>query len=67
MDVPGDHTAVSFHVKDLSLEQKLESLPTRPGVYQYKNAEGKVIYVKKGEKNYVALTDPEKQIFRTIH
>ncbi len=47
MDVPTANTAISFHAKDLSLEEKLESLPTQPGVYQYKNAEGKVIYVGK--------------------
>jgi hypothetical protein len=29
--------------------------------------EGKVIYLKKGEKNYVALTSNETQIFKTIH
>ena len=47
MEVPADTNAISFHAKDLSLEEKLESLPTQPGVYQYKNAEGKVIYVGK--------------------
>ena len=47
MDVRIDNPAISFHAKDLSLEEKLESLPTQPGVYQYKNAEGKVIYVGK--------------------
>jgi excinuclease ABC subunit C len=47
LDVPIDNTAISFHVKDLSLEEKLESLPPKPGIYQFKNAEGKVIYVGK--------------------
>jgi len=47
VEVPADTNAISFHAKDLSLEEKLESLPTQPGVYQYKNAEGKVIYVGK--------------------
>jgi excinuclease ABC subunit C len=47
VDGPTDNTAISFHIKDLSLEEKLESLPQQPGVYQYKNAEGKVIYVGK--------------------
>ena len=47
MDAPGNNTAIIFHVEDLSLEQKLESLPSKPGVYQFKNAEGKVIYVGK--------------------
>ena len=47
VNLPSDHTAISFHAKDLSLEEKLESLPTKPGIYQFKNSEGKVIYVGK--------------------
>ncbi len=47
MDVPTDNPAISFHAKDLSLEEKLDSLPQQPGVYQFKNADGKVIYVGK--------------------
>jgi excinuclease ABC subunit C len=47
VDVPTDKAAISFHAKDLSLEEKLESLPQQPGVYQFKNAEAKVIYVGK--------------------
>jgi len=31
----------------MDLQQKIRSLPTRPGVYLYKNAEGEVIYVGK--------------------
>ncbi len=38
-----------IHKDDLSLNEKLESLPTDPGVYQFKNAEGKVIYVGKAQ------------------
>jgi excinuclease ABC subunit C len=34
---------------DLSLGEKLDSLPTRPGVYQFKNADAKVIYVGKAQ------------------
>ncbi len=34
---------------DLSLEEKLDSLPTKPGVYQFKNADGKIIYVGKAQ------------------
>jgi excinuclease ABC subunit C len=33
----------------LSLAEKLDALPTEPGVYQFKNAEGKVIYVGKAQ------------------
>jgi len=32
-----------------TLEKKLANLPTNPGVYQYKNARGKVIYVGKAK------------------
>ncbi len=33
--------------QDLTLDEKLSSLPTKPGVYQFRNAEGKVLYVGK--------------------
>ncbi len=36
-------------VNDLSLQQKLDALPTKPGVYQFKNREGKIIYVGKAQ------------------
>src|SRR3569832_1696362 len=31
----------------MDLQQKIRTLPTRPGVYLYKNADGEVIYVGK--------------------
>jgi excinuclease ABC subunit C len=34
---------------DLSLLEKIEALPTKPGVYQFKNMVGKVIYVGKAQ------------------
>ena len=34
---------------DLSLLEKIEALPTKPGVYQFKNADGKVIYIGKAQ------------------
>jgi excinuclease ABC subunit C len=40
---------LSIHKDDLTLGEKLESLPAKPGVYQFKNAEGKVIYVGKAQ------------------
>lgn len=40
---------LSIHKDDLTLGEKLESLPGRPGVYQFKNAEGKIIYVGKAQ------------------
>jgi excinuclease ABC subunit C len=33
----------------MDLQQKIRSLPTQPGVYLYKNAEGEVIYVGKAK------------------
>lgn len=33
----------------MSLQEKLEGLPTDPGIYQYKDREGKVIYVGKAK------------------
>ena len=40
---------IQIKANDLSLEEKLESLPAKPGVYQFKNAEGKVVYVGKAQ------------------
>ncbi len=40
---------IRITANDLSLEEKLESLPATPGVYQFKNAEGKVVYVGKAQ------------------
>src|ERR1043166_10338544 len=33
----------------MDLQAKIRTLPTRPGVYLYKNAEGEVIYVGKAK------------------
>lgn len=40
---------IHLRASELSLAEKLDSLPTEPGVYQFKNAEGKVIYVGKAQ------------------
>lgn len=40
---------ISYSAKDLQLQEKLDSLPNKPGVYQFKNSEGKVIYVGKAQ------------------
>lgn len=40
---------LNIHKEDLTLGEKLDSLPANPGVYQFKNREGKVIYVGKAQ------------------
>jgi excinuclease ABC subunit C len=37
------------NVDDLSLQEKLDALPTKPGVYQFKSPEGRVLYVGKAQ------------------
>ncbi len=44
-----NETTYTLAVKDLSLTEKLDALPAKPGVYQFKNHEGKVIYVGKAQ------------------
>ncbi|MGH2568841.1 MAG: excinuclease ABC subunit UvrC, partial [Bacteroidota bacterium] len=39
----------TLRASGLSLPEKIDSLPTGPGVYQFKNAERKVIYVGKAQ------------------
>jgi excinuclease ABC subunit C len=34
---------------DLTLAEKLDALPAKPGVYQFKNTDGKIIYVGKAQ------------------
>ncbi|MGE5315281.1 MAG: excinuclease ABC subunit UvrC [Acidobacteriota bacterium] len=38
---------IRLNTSDLTLEEKLENLPASPGVYQYKDKEGKILYVGK--------------------
>jgi excinuclease ABC subunit C len=44
----------------ISLEEKLESLPPRPGVYQFKSKEGRLLYVGKA----VSLRSRVRQYFQ---
>lgn len=41
--------AVESRIADLSLSEKLDALPVKPGVYQFKSSDGKVIYVGKAQ------------------
>ena len=44
-----DNSIFSLSGADLSLREKIDALPSKPGVYQFKNADGKVIYVGKAQ------------------
>ncbi len=46
-----EHQPLTIRVTDeaATLEEKLEALPTGPGVYQHKDADGKVLYVGKAK------------------
>ncbi|HEX5316626.1 MAG TPA: excinuclease ABC subunit UvrC, partial [Candidatus Kapabacteria bacterium] len=45
----GAHFRLAVTVDDLTLEEKLDALPKDPGVYQFKNGAGRVIYVGKAK------------------
>ena len=40
---------IRIAAEDISLQEKLESLPAGPGVYQHKDVQGKVLYVGKAK------------------
>lgn len=40
---------IKIDTDDAKLEEKLSNLPKQPGIYQYKNSEGKIIYVGKAK------------------
>lgn len=40
---------ISIATEDIALQEKLEALPNGPGVYQHKDADGKVLYVGKAK------------------
>lgn len=46
-----EHQTVNIRItnEEVVLQEKLESLPNGPGVYQHKDAEGKVLYVGKAK------------------
>jgi len=45
----GGYTVTQASVDSMDLHQKIRTLPTQPGCYLYKNAEGDVIYVGKAK------------------
>jgi excinuclease ABC subunit C len=46
---PVNEVTFTLAVKDLSLIEKLDALPAKPGVYQFKNNDGKVVYIGKAQ------------------
>jgi excinuclease ABC subunit C len=46
---PVNEETFTLAVNDLSLVEKLDALPVKPGVYQFKNNDGKVIYIGKAQ------------------
>ena len=59
----GEQINFSITIDDLSLEEKLESLPKSPGVYQFKNGAGRVIYVGKAKN----LKSRVRSYFQNYH
>ncbi len=51
MNMSEEHGGIHIRVEkgDFSLKEKLETLPTDPGVYLHKNSEGKILYVGKAK------------------
>ncbi len=47
MTEPDVRQIISLAPTDLSLSEKLDSLPIRPGVYQFRSADGKTLYIGK--------------------
>ena len=45
----GGYTGAQGSFNSMDLQEKIRTLPTRPGCYLYKNAEGEVIYVGKAK------------------
>jgi excinuclease ABC subunit C len=58
---PVNEVTFTLAVKDLSLIEKLDALPAKPGVYQFKNNDGKVIYIGKAQN----LRNRVRQYFHT--
>ena len=49
MDDPSRTISIKVTSEGVTLEEKLEALPSGPGVYQHKDATGKVLYVGKAK------------------
>jgi len=49
--MPDEEATLTINIRseEITVSEKLENLPTGPGVYQHKDAEGKVLYVGKAK------------------
>lgn len=61
---PSEHIRSDYSIRidteDLTLADKLDALPTEPGIYQFKDAEGKVLYIGKA----ILLRNRVRQYFQ---
>lgn len=49
MDARERQLEIHVSANDLTLAEKLDALPSKPGVYQFKNVDGKIIYIGKAQ------------------
>jgi excinuclease ABC subunit C len=57
------NTSITLTREEISLGEKLENLPTKPGVYQFKDGTGRVLYVGKA----ASLRNRVRQYFQKGH
>ncbi len=57
------HLTIKITNEDIGMQEKLEALPTGPGVYQHKDTEGKVLYIGKA----LNLRNRVRQYFQKSH
>ncbi|TAK56961.1 MAG: excinuclease ABC subunit C, partial [Bacteroidetes bacterium] len=59
MSEQAKNISISISNEEVTLEEKLNNLPDKPGVYQFKDAEGKLLYIGKA----VVLKNRVRQYF----
>ena len=63
VSMPGLYEEIEIQEVGFGLKEKLDNMPRLPGVYQFKNAEGKIIYVGKAK----LLRNRVRSYFRKGH
>ena len=63
MDSPNSDIPITIMKNEPTLREKLDNLPTKPGVYQFKDAQGKILYVGKA----INLRNRVRQYFQKSH